>query len=68
LAQIFPTELKARRPPNVQENWQEICIYTLYEYNIHTKCNCCKKHEFSLLNDVSYIKQQNVNLLFRITF
>jgi hypothetical protein len=37
-----------------------------YEYNIHTKCNCCMKHEFYLLNDVFYIKQQNVNLLFRI--
>jgi hypothetical protein len=30
---------------------------------IHTKCNCCMKHEFYLLNDVFYIKQQNVNNL-----
>jgi hypothetical protein len=39
----------------------------LYEYNIRTKYNCCMKHEFYLLNDVFYIKQKNVNLLFRIT-
>jgi hypothetical protein len=38
----------------------------LYEYNIHTKWNCCMKHEFYLLNDVFYIKQQNVNLISRI--
>ncbi len=66
-AQSFANELKARRPFDVQENWQEIYIYTLYEYNIRTKYNCCMKHEFYLLNDVFYIKQKNVNLLFRIT-
>ncbi len=67
LAQFFTIELKTRCPLDVQENWQEICIYTLYEYNIHAKCNYCMKHEFYLLNDVFYIKQQNVNLLSRIT-
>ncbi len=46
LAQFFVIELRVRHPLDVQENWQEICIYNLYEYNIHTKCNCCMKHEF----------------------
>jgi hypothetical protein len=67
LAQTFAIEFKVRCPLNVQENWQEIYNYTLYEYNIHTKCNCSMKHEFYLLNDVFYIKQKNVNLLSRIT-
>jgi hypothetical protein len=51
---------------DVQENWQKIFIYILYECNIHTKCNCYMKREFYLLNDVFCIKQQNVNLLFKI--
>jgi hypothetical protein len=45
MAQIFEAELKAKRPlsvfkkiDNKCKNWQEICIYTLYEYNI-----CLKK-------------------------
>jgi hypothetical protein len=67
LTQIFAVKLGARCPLDVQENWQEICIYTLYEYNIHTKCNYFMKHEFYLLNDVFYIKQQNVNLFSNIT-
>jgi hypothetical protein len=46
LAQFFVIELRTRCPLDVQENWQEIFIYTLYEYNIHPNYNCCMKQEF----------------------